>query len=60
MAGHITFEEYVSALEDDSNAPKAKFEKILKNRDVGAFGMPPMPFGLPPIPGIDNALGGVV
>ncbi len=30
--GHITFEEYVSALDDDSSVPKAKLEQIIKNR----------------------------
>lgn len=31
-SGHITFEEYVSALDDDSAAPRAKLEQIIKNR----------------------------
>lgn len=31
-AGHITFEEYVSALDDDSAAPRLKLEQIIKNR----------------------------
>ena len=31
-AGHITFEEYVSALDDRSGAPRQKFEGILKRR----------------------------
>lgn len=30
--GHITFEEYISALDDDSTAPKGKLEQIIKNR----------------------------
>lgn len=30
--GHITFEEYVDALDDDANAPKGKFEDILEKR----------------------------
>lgn len=30
--GQITFEEYVSALDDDSSVPKSKLEQILKNR----------------------------
>ena len=30
--GHITFEEYVSALEDDSSVPKSKLEHIIKKR----------------------------
>ena len=31
-AGHITFNEYVSAIDDDSVAPKACLENIIKNR----------------------------
>ena len=31
-AGHITFEEYVGALGDDSTVPKAALENIIKNR----------------------------
>ena len=31
-AGHITFEEYVSSLDDDSAAPRLKLEQIIKNR----------------------------
>lgn len=31
-AGHITFEEYVDALDEDAHAPKAKFQEILKAR----------------------------
>lgn len=31
-AGYITFEEYVTALDDDAHAPKAKFQQILKAR----------------------------
>ena len=31
-AGHITFHEYVSAIDDDSVAPKACLENIIKNR----------------------------
>jgi hypothetical protein len=34
--GHITFAEYVGALEDDSTAPKAKFEEIIKKREEAA------------------------
>ncbi len=30
--GHITFEEYVSLLDDDSSVPKSKLEHIIKNR----------------------------
>lgn len=30
--GHLSFEEYVSALDDDSSVPKAKLEQIIKNR----------------------------
>lgn len=37
-AGHITFEEYVAALDDDANAPKAKFKEILEGR-IEAGGM---------------------
>ncbi|MBQ8917184.1 MAG: hypothetical protein IJ044_00485, partial [Oscillospiraceae bacterium] len=29
---HITFEEYVAALDERSNVPKRKFEEILKRR----------------------------
>jgi hypothetical protein len=29
---HITFDEYVEALDDDSNAPKGKFEDIIEKR----------------------------
>lgn len=29
---HITFEEYVEALDEDSTAPKAKFEMVLESR----------------------------
>ena len=57
MQGHITFEEYVSALEDDSNAPKSKFEKILNSREVGMLGMPGMPtFGMAGLPGMPFGL----
>jgi len=35
--GHITFEEYVSALDDDSGAPRAKLEQIIKNRKSQAY-----------------------
>lgn len=31
-AGHISFEEYVGALGDDSSVPKAALENIIKNR----------------------------
>jgi len=31
-AGHITFEEYVKALDDRSSAPRQKFEEILNSR----------------------------
>ena len=31
-AKHITFEEYVDALDEDAHAPKAKFQEILKKR----------------------------
>ena len=31
-AGHITFEEYVASLDDDSGAPRLKLEQIIKNR----------------------------
>jgi hypothetical protein len=31
---HITFEEYVEALDDDANAPKGKFKDILDKRKV--------------------------
>jgi len=69
--GYISFEEYVGALEDDSNAPKSKFEEILKNRELAAMVAPVMPFdlggvgGMPilpnlPLGNVDNALGGVV
>lgn len=34
--GHITFAEYVEALEDQSSLPKHKFEEILKKRGTGA------------------------
>ena len=30
--GHITFEEYVEALDDDSSAPKSKLGNIIKKR----------------------------
>lgn len=30
--GHISFEEYVEALDEDGTAPKGKFEEILENR----------------------------
>ncbi len=30
--GHLSFEEYVDALDDDSSVPKSKLERILKNR----------------------------
>lgn len=30
--GHITFEEYVSALDDDSSVPKSKLKHIIENR----------------------------
>ena len=33
-AGFITFEEYVDALDEDANAPKAKFAEILKAREA--------------------------
>ena len=37
--GHISFEEYVSALDDESSVPKSKLEQIIKSRggkqDVG-------------------------
>lgn len=33
-AGHITFEEYVEALDEDAQAPKAKFAEILKTRQA--------------------------
>ena len=33
MNGFITFEEYVSALDDNGIAPKSKFEQILKSRE---------------------------
>ena len=29
---HISFEEYVEALDDDANAPKGKFKDILEKR----------------------------
>ena len=32
VAGHITFEEYVGALSDNSNVPKAKLQAILEAR----------------------------
>jgi hypothetical protein len=31
-AGHITFEEYIGSLDDDSSVPKSKLEHIIKNR----------------------------
>ncbi|MCL2837693.1 MAG: hypothetical protein FWE04_01305 [Oscillospiraceae bacterium] len=59
MQGHITFEEYVDALDDNSIAPKGKFERILKNRENHPamsmqFGLPfemaevPMDIMIPP------------
>lgn len=33
-AGYISFEEYVNALDEDANAPKAKFSEILKAREA--------------------------
>ena len=30
--GHITFEEYIESLDDDSSVPKSKLVHILKNR----------------------------
>lgn len=33
-AGHITFEEYVEALDEDAQAPKAKFAEIIKARQA--------------------------
>lgn len=30
--GHLSFEEYVSALDDDSSAPKSRLEQIIKSR----------------------------
>ena len=30
--GHLTFEEYVWALDDDSSVPKSKLEQIIKSR----------------------------
>ena len=30
--GHISFEEYVSALDDESSVPKSKLEQIIKSR----------------------------
>ena len=52
-AGHITFEEYVDALSDDSGVPKAKLQKILDDRQQmleeqmggGGIGLPEMPVG---------------
>lgn len=35
-AGHITFEEYVNALSDDSGVPKAKLKAILDERAAAA------------------------
>ena len=56
MSGHITFEEYVSALDDSAIAPKSKFEKILKNRDLQPLEMSNLPpelqmlgAGIPPL-----------
>ena len=31
--GHITFDEYVSSLDDDSSVPKSKLMQIIKNRE---------------------------
>jgi hypothetical protein len=54
--GHITF---------NSLAPKAKFERILKNRELKGAGLPPLdlaglPFGLPFEENIDRTGGGMV
>jgi len=43
--GHISFEEYVDALDDNSNAPKAKFERILKNREINTEPLLPLDLG---------------
>lgn len=39
-AGHISFEEYVDALDEDAHAPKAKFQEILKARQGMAEEVP--------------------
>ena len=64
---HITFEEYVEALDDNSNAPKVKFEQILKNREANPvsdlpFDLSGMLGGLPNLPmgNVDNGLGGMI
>ena len=41
--GVITFEEYVTALDENAAAPKQKLEDILRNRQR-AGGEPPQPF----------------
>ncbi|MBR5559003.1 MAG: hypothetical protein IKU72_02005 [Oscillospiraceae bacterium] len=39
QAGHITFEEYVKALDDRSSAPRQKFEEILNRRKKNEKGL---------------------
>lgn len=49
IGGHISFEEYIDALDDDSSVPKAKLEAIIAKRQA-APEVPAIPEDVPPAP----------
>ena len=58
--GHITFEEYVEALDENGGVPKEKFKAILERRQAqGAPSTPGAPGGLPGAAGTSPAGAGL-
>ncbi len=65
--GHISFEEYVEALDGGAVAPKARLQDILRRRAVeaeqepdAAAGIPQMPFSIGQTAGLSAQTGGEV
>lgn len=57
--GHISFEEYIWALDENSGVPKDKFNQILKRREAKPQPAPENPESLQALPQTENMNGGM-